>query len=438
MRHAPLLTALSLTLAASCAGRDTGPIGADVDNGLVEASIPAVGPDGIATLGDPPPPPPPPRVTLAPAPAAIDAFAADLHKQLVAADPAANLVYSPASVEIALGMTLAGAAGPTHAAMASTLHLDGVDHADLGAPQRAWSAAPADAPDELAVANRLWVQRGLRLGEGFLATTRDHYGATTGEVDFSSGHASEPINAWVAAQTRDRIPDLVPESALKPTTRLVLTNAVYFKGSWVAGFDPAATATEPFWRLDGASVDAPLMFRSGATTWARHDGFQLVALPYEGGRVEMVILVPDARDGLPALEARLDEAALASWRATAREVPRVDLHLPKMTLTGSFSLSTPLKAMGMELAFSDGADFSAMSPDLALKIDEVIHRAFVAVDEVGTEAAAATAVIMVTRTSAAQPPPPPVVRADHPFLFTLRDVHSGATLFVARVVDPTG
>lgn len=399
-----------------------------------------VGPaDGHPVAEPAPAPAPTPAPVAAPVPAgvagAVNAFGADLHRILVAQDPNDDTFFSPVSVEVALGMTMAGAAGETEAGMRRALHLDGVGHDALGPAASGWNAGP-EAPYQLAVANRIWVHHGLVLGPTFTDVTSRHYGAGFAQLDLTTPAAAPVINGWVAERTNDRIQDLVPVDAFQADTRMVLTNAVFFKGTWKNAFDPAETARAPFTRLTADTVEVDLMHRRGVTTWAGLDGFQLVALPYAGDRLEMVVLVPDAVDGIVALEGRLTAENLTTWRAAAG--PReIELFLPKFELSTSYELSQPLTSLGMGQAFTDFADFSVMSPDEPLKISLVLHKAFVAVDEAGTEAAAATAVVMVRATSVMEPEPTPVVRADHPFVFAIRDVESGALLFLGRMADPS-
>jgi len=240
------------------------------------------------------------------------------------------------------------------------------------------------------------------------------------------------INEWVSEQTEGRIKDLIPPGAIDALTRLVLTNAIYFNAAWSRPFEEERTEDAPFYRLDGSQVTVPMMRQVESFGYATGEGYQAVELPYDGHELSMVILVPKEGE-FETFEAALDvqrlEAILQDLRYT-----QVALSMPKFEIESSFSLVDALAAMGMPVAFSDEADFSGMTGSRDLTISDVVHKAFVSVDEAGTEAAAATAVIMKL-TSA--PMEPVEMRIDRPFLFAIRDLQTGALLFVGRVVDPS-
>jgi serpin B len=388
----------------------------------------------------------PPAAGEEPAPAATtvardgNAFAFDLYARLRGAQ-AGNLFFSPQSISTALAMTYAGARGDTAAQMARTLHFSLPPEqlaAGYAALLKALGPAGADRGVRLSVANRLWGQRGETFLDPFLTVMRRDYGAELGLVDFAtqSEAARAEINAWVLQQTADKIRDLIPPGALTPLTRLVLANAIYFRGDWAKQFDKAGTTDQPFHVGPGRTVTAPLMFGKTSAGFAKHGDARLTVaeLPYKGDEVSMVVLLPDAADGLAALEAALSADAVAGWTAN---LPRRDVlvYLPRFSVESAFGLAPTLSAMGMPLAFGDGADFSGMNGKRDLSISAVVHKARVDVDEQGTEAAAATGVVVGVR--AALPGEPPTFRADHPFLFLLRHNPTGAILFVGRVVDPT-
>ena len=372
-------------------------------------------------------------------------FATDLYAKL--RGRSGNFALSPASIAIALGMTYAGGRNETAAEMQAVLHL-GDDseavHRAFGTLVRTWNAGK-DRPYELAVANRLFGEKTLHFRDPFVVATRDHYLASFDAVDFigDPDGSRVHVNDWVAAHTQDRILDLVPEGSVDGTTRLVLANAVYFKGDWQVAFPAAATQPEPFHAKD-ATPQTPMMHLTSDFSYAHVDGVQLLEMPYKGGDLAMTVLLPDDRDGLGELEKKLGADALARWLG-ARASREVIVSLPRFKVDPpvSISLGSTLAELGMPLAFDrERADFRQMAdlpPDTNLYLQDAIHRAFVAVDEKGTEAAAATAVVVgAAITSVAPEPPPPVVfRADHPFLFLVRDTHSGALLFMGRVADPT-
>jgi serpin B len=367
-----------------------------------------------------------------------DAFALDLYARLRAGH-AGNLFFSPQSLSTALAMTYAGARGETAAQMARTLHFS-LPQDQLPAAYAALLKAldsGGDKGSRLSVANRLWGQRGEQFLEGFLAITRRFYGAELGQVDFrtDASAARAEINAWVLRQTADKIRDLVPEGALGPTTRLVLTNAIYFRGEWARQFAKDATTEQPFHVTADRTLPVPLMFAKTRIGFAAHPeaGVTVAELPYEGDEVSMIVLLPDAVDGLAAVESQLSPERLASWTS---DLPRQDVlvYLPRFSLESRFGLGPTLSAMGMPLPFSSGADFSGMNGRHDLFVSALVHKARVDVDEEGTEAAAATGVVVGLK--AARPVQPPTFRADHPFLFLIRHAPTGAMLFLGRVTEP--
>jgi serpin B len=373
--------------------------------------------------------------TAADAAASGNAFACDLYRELCGSE--GNLFFSPSSIATALAMTYAGAAGGTAAEMAAVLHLPD----DPPAVHTANAGLLAElAPDEgathvLRVANRLWGQEGFELLPAFLATVRDHYGGGYAVVDFvgATEEARLTINDWVAGQTEDRIRDLLQPGVLGAQTSLVLTNAVYFHGLWQRAFAPEATEDAPFFTAAGREVETPFMRQTADFAHGAVDGLSVLRLPYEGEELSCWVLLPDARDGLAALESRLDTETLDGWLASATR-RRVRVSLPRFEMTSQFELGRVLAGMGMPSAFGGGADFSGMTGFKDQNISEVVHKAFVDVYEEGTEAAAATAVVM-KRTSAVVSEPPVEFRADHPFLFLIRHEGTGAVLFMGRLTD---
>jgi serpin B len=373
--------------------------------------------------------------------AANTAFALSLYAEL-AGGSERNLFFSPASISAALSMTSAGARGETAAEMTRVLRFALTPerlHAAFGELVAEMRIALGR---ELSVANALWAQKEYAFLPEFVALVRARYGAAFEEVDFRRDPegARRAINAWVAEQTKDKIRSLIPPDALQPLTRLVLLNAVYFKGAWELRFPAGRTAARPFYRLNGGTVDTALMRQdAGAFRYLEDEGVQLLELPYAGGAMAMVVLLPKERDGLPGLEKALNAARLGQWLDDlARRRPReVIVDLPRMKIEASFQLDDMLRRLGMRRAFDErAADFSGMASDpLGLYLGAVLHKAFVEVNEVGTEAAAATAAVMVTR-SAMIPERTPVFSADHPFVFLIRDTRSGSLLFLGRLVDP--
>jgi serpin B len=362
------------------------------------------------------------------------AFALDLYARL--RSPKKNLFFSPFSISTALAMTYAGARGKTAEQMAKVLHFP------KEALHRAFSellraTERAGSGNTLAVANALWGQRGFRFLKPYLQLVRTSYRGALEQVDFAKAteQARQTINRWVERRTQKRIKNLIPKGILTPLTRLVLTNAIYFKGTWQVQFAKAKTKKQPFTLEGGKRVEVPLMHHpKGRWKYAAGKDHQLLELPYKGEKLAMVVLLPRKPDGLEQLERQLSPAWLEK-RLRALKKQKVDLYLPRFKLETAFRLSKQLKAMGMPLAFSDAADFSGMSTQDDLLIQAVLHKAFVDVNEEGTEAAAATAVAVRVRGIAA---PPPVFRADHPFLCLIRDRATDSILFMARVADPRG
>lgn len=367
---------------------------------------------------------------------ATNRFGFDLYEELRAAP--GNLIFSPASAEVALAMTSAGARGDTLNEMAQVLHVKGLDDAHLSFGSLLATLNGRDGSDGVTihVANRLWGQSGLPFRPEFLAAMTDHYSAPLGAVDYENAReaARAAINAWAAQETHDRIREIISPGMLNEDTRIVLADAVYFKGAWKSPFDSHATADEDF-TTPSAKVKVSMMRDGRWMKYAQVRGAQLVELPYRGG-FTMVVVLPDAADALSAVEGRIRDE-YDSWIASLR--PRaVDLKLPRWKTTSFFDLQPSLKAMGMRRAFGD-ADFSGMC-DLALHVDFVVQKSFVESNEGGTEAAAVTAVGGAGGSGEEWPPPPPpaVFHADHSFLYFIRDAATGVVLFVGRENDPRG
>jgi serine protease inhibitor len=364
-------------------------------------------------------------------------FACDLYRQLSASE--GNLFFSPYSISNALAMTYAGARGQTAAEMAQVLHfpLDPNHLHPVFAELIAALEPENTSTYELAIANRLWGQQNYGFLPEFINLTQRYYGAPLQEVDFinATENARLTINAWVEQQTHNKIQNLLPKNILDRLTRLVLTNAIYFKGTWLSPFDASETQNQPFYLSSGETIEVPTMHQMEYWNFANLDGLQLLELPYQGETLSMVILLPEQRDGLAQLEQQLTPENLQTWLSSAQELPMYDggpvsVWLPKFQLTSEFELEDTLSAMGMPQAFSDTSDFSGMSGKTDLEISEVIHKAFVDVNEQGTEAAAATAVVAATRGGSQ------MFRVDHPFVFLIYDRDSGSILFLGRVVNP--
>lgn len=377
----------------------------------------------------------------------INAFSTDLYAE-VAKTPG-NLIISPSSIAIALGMTYQGARGTTAEEFESVLHIDdsGLDkdlwHAAAGRLGESWTQAkPAEQgqkpPPEVALANRLFGAEGLKFEDDFLSASHRDYRAALERLDFLAPEkARNHINDWVEDRTRERIKDLLPEGSLDEDTLLVLANAVYFKGEWEAPFVEASTSDAPFF-VDGKDKKSvPTMHTVESFPYAKTDEATWVQMPYAGSRFAMTLAIPNERDGLAQLESGLTAEGLSSQLGTM-SYERLHLSMPKFKLapTKSIELSSVLASLGLKRAFTDGAEFEGMvaPQDDVVKIGSVFHKGFIAVDEKGTEAAAATAVVMMR--AAGVPSEPVEVDVDRPFMFIISDTRTGATLFMGRVVDP--
>ncbi|HUV43237.1 MAG TPA: serpin family protein [Dehalococcoidales bacterium] len=368
------------------------------------------------------------------------AFAFDLYQELGKRE--GNIFYSPYSISLALAMTHAGARGETEQQMADTLHFtlpQGSLHPvfnglDIELNKRGEGAKGKDGEGfRLNIVNAIWGQNGYSFLPGFLDVLAENYGAGLRTLDFDTEPEESrlTINNWVSDQTEKRIENLIPQGVINELTRLVLTNAIYFNAAWLYPFNENSTEDGPFHLLDGTAVIAPMMKQTEMFGYAEGDGYQAVELPYDGNELSMVILLPRA-DQFQAFERALD-AQRVSTILTSLERRSVALTMPGFEFESEFSLKETLAAMGMPIAFSMGADFSGMTGNYELFIAEVVHKAFVSVDESGTEAAAATAVMMQLT---GMPERPVEVTVDHPFIFLIRDVKTDSILFIGRVVNP--
>lgn len=364
------------------------------------------------------------------------AFACDLYARLAETE-SGNLFFSPASISTALGMTYAGARAETAAEMAETLHFALPPerlHAAFAKLNQVLNAPSKDY--QLSIANRLWGQRTFTFLPEFLQVTRKQYGAELAAVDFQgqTEAARRQINAWVEQQTRHKIQDLIPAGAVDSLTRLVLTNAIYFKGRWSAPFDKKATRAAPFHVSAEREVDVPMMSQTKSFGYASVGDVQLLELPYgKQQHLAMIVLLPQKIDGLAELERQLSAEKLRAW-TTKLTRTEVQVYLPKFQITSEFSLNASLEALGMRRAFDpEQADFSGMSSQDKLFVSAALHKAFVEVNEEGTEAAAATGIVIGVLS---ERPEPPVFRADHPFAFLIRDNRTGSILFLGRFVGP--
>jgi serpin B len=365
-------------------------------------------------------------------------FAVDAYREL--ARSPGNLIYSPHSVQLALAMAWAGARTNTEAQMATALRFQlpqARQHAAFNALDQeiaAHAARPVESGEslKLRVVNALWGQRGHGFLPSYLDTLAENYGAGVNLVDFERDAEGERarINAAVSEQTERRIPQLLPAGTVSAATRLVLTNAVYFKASWAEAFNPEYTAPSAFHLADGTTASARYMGRTGDYAYVAGEGYEAVELPYAGGQTSMVMILPAA--GTFADFERALTAERLQRITAGLQMRSVGLTIPTFSFQSSTGLKQLLQSMGMNDAFADSADFSGIDGTRELRVSDVIHQGFIAVNERGTEAAAATAVTFVGTAYME----PATFTANRPFLFVIRDRPTGATLFMGRVVDP--
>jgi serpin B len=374
-------------------------------------------------------------------------FAFDLYGQLGRRE--GNLFFSPYSVTKALAMTYAGARGDTAKEMEAVLHFT------LDPARQHWAfremrrllnghgsllgaANPlAGKPNvQLYLSANLWGQRGYGFQRDFTNLLEECYGAGLQEVDFTaSEQARRTINAWVQRQTHDKIKELFPQGMIDSSTRLVLASAIYFKGDWAHRFQRIDTHDDSFQVNGSRMVPVKMMTQTEAFGYFEDDQLQALQMPYKGDDLAMVVLLPRKPHGLADLERALTGEKLAAWTSQLQE-QEVAVSLPKFRLSEGFSLTAALQALGLKRAFAAGADFSGMNDGREpLQISEVVHKAFADVNEEGTEAAAVTGEI-VTLGAVRHKPPIPVFRADHPFVFAIREVRTGVVLFLGRVARP--
>ena len=373
---------------------------------------------------------------------AVNAFGLDLYRAAPNELANRNIVISPASVAIALSMAQVGAAGETADQMNTVLHdlvaageigpINALDQALTSRTGTFKDTAGADQPVILRIANAPFGQRGLAIVPAYLDTVARGFGAGLRIVDYAadSEAARGLINGWVADQTEQRIKELLQKPDVLPYTRLILVNAIYLKAAWLTPFAKEATMPAAFRLPDGTKIQVPTMSTVAAMRYAAGSGWQAVELPYVGDQLAMMIVVPD---DLSSFRASLTDDRFADL-ASALDSASVSLTLPKFGFTVRQDLAQILADLGMPLAFSPEADFSGITAKERIAISKVIHQADIAVDEAGTEAAAATAVVMGDISGPAEPV---TLHVDRPFVFAIRDVQTGAVLFLGQVTDPS-
>lgn len=355
-------------------------------------------------------------------------FALNLYAQL--RTQKGNLFVSPYSVHAALGMTASGARGTTRDELLDALHLskDGDTALAVGDMGRYYTGRK---DVKLSVANAIWAKQGYNWRPEFRDLQEKRFGSGLKEADFVRQPDAERarINTWLEDQTNKRIKDLLQPAHITPNTTMVLVNAIYFKGNWKTQFDKKKTRDAVFHTADDKRVDVPMMFADMKCGYARFDDVSMVELPYAGGELSMVVLLPRMPDGLPALEKKLTHENLKKWIGDLKDRGSLEIMLPRFKMETALDLVPAVKALGVKDAFAN-ADFTGMAEGDRDPITAIVHKSFVDVNEEGTEAAAATAVVRADSSF-----PPPFV-ANHPFLFLIRDAKKGTILFMGRVEKP--
>jgi serpin B len=368
-----------------------------------------------------------------------NAFALDLYGRL--RDKEGNLFYSPYSISSALAMTYAGARGETAKQMARVLHFSLEPrrlHPAFAALSRQLNGSGKLRSYQLHVAQSLWGDTGLLVHQDFQELIQANYDARLRQVDFQRqpDEARRQINQWVEERTNDKIKDLLHQGDIDSMTRMVLVNAIYFKAPWQEPFHESATQKDAVFHSAGKKLKAALMRQTEHYRYAEGEGYQALELPYKGGELSMVVLLPRENDGLAKVEKSLTARTLDGVLGKLQR-RRVAVELPRFRFEARFELAKQLEAMGMPLAFGTHADFSGISTAQKLFLSQVIHQAYVDVNENGTEAAAATAAI-AKLAAELEPQTPVTFRADHPFLFLLREQRTGTILFLGRLTEPAG
>ena len=350
------------------------------------------------------------------------------------AETGENVMISPLSVALALGMTCNGSAGTTREAMEATLKLEGFTEAEINDGYKSIIDQLLDLDPKviMEIANSIWYREGFEVEQDFITTNKDHFYAEMRELDFNRPDAVDIINQWVSDNTHELIDEIIKE--ISPETVMYLINAIYFKGTWTYEFDPEETQLLPFYPEQASELEVDAMRQETALNYYSDENMQLVELPYGDEKYSMLVFLPAGNHTCADLLARMNENNLDSWTGLFSET-NVLVQIPKFRFETFKKLKDPLSEMGMEVAFTEAADFTRINPAGNLFISEVLHKTFIDVNEEGTEAAAVTAVVIeLTSTE----PGPQLVQfiADKPFLFMIREKTSGSILFIGKLSQP--
>lgn len=363
-------------------------------------------------------------------------FAFDLYSELNKNEQG-NIFYSPYSISAALAMTYEGAKGKTADEMKSVFHFPENEVLRPNFAKIYNDINKKDKSYQLNTGNALWAQQDYPFLQNYLTTVETYYGGKAANLDFikEPEKSRQTINSFIEEQTNNKIKDLLPQGSIDSSIRLVLTNAVYFKGTWEWEFDKSDTIDQDFKITPDNVVQVPMMHMKNDKArfnYADLEDLQILELPYKGNDISMLILLP--KENLESIEPSLTSEKLSEWKNQMNEEKLTAVYMPKFEFDTKYSMKETLESMGMPTAFdSSSADFSGMTGQKDLFIDFVFHQAYVKVDEQGTEAAAATAVGMTLTAM----PQQNIFRADHPFIFIIQDKNTGNILFLGRVTDPT-
>ena len=364
---------------------------------------------------------------------ANNGFAVDFYREVAAKDD--NIFFSPTSMFVAFSALYEGARGNTADQMQQVFGFEPDLQARYNATAHLMSSVNRDDPNAtLEMANALWPALQFVPSDSYVDAVRSVYLADVERVDFTGGGADR-INSWASEKTHGKIEEVLTPDAVDASTFLVITNSIYFNGSWTVPFPEEDTVNHDFWKHPSESVKTDFMRVQDRFDYTSLDGVQIIRMPYVGDRLSMLIILPNGRDGIGSLESGVSAGQMAQWKQSMQS-HEVSVFMPKFTMETSYSLPAYLSSLGMVDVFDDSlADLSGIAPvePNGLYVSEAIHKAYVDVNEVGTEAAAITAVVLDT---SAQPPPPMFI-ANHPFIFIIQDDESGAILFMGRLSDPT-
>ena len=364
-------------------------------------------------------------------------FALDLYKNI--SGKTENLFYSPYSISTALAMTYTGARNKTEDQMGTVMHFpknSNTFYDKYSTLLRDINVMNDDSTMNIYTANSIWAQKEFKFKEDFIGILKNSYNSSVNNVDFinETENSRIRINKWVESQTSEKIKDLIQPGLIDYLTRMVLVNAIYFKANWEKAFDEKQTQKMDFHISTGADVNCDFMFaENDFKFYEQEDGLMAIEIPYSKGKMSMLVILPKDNNGFDVLKKEIS-LDLYNKINSGLVSKKVKLWLPRFKTTSDFELSDVLKQMGMMEAFSDKADFSGMTGNKDLKISKVIHKAFVEVNEAGTEAAAATAVVMRVKS---MPVKQPEFKADHPFLFIIKENTNNSILFAGNIYDPT-